>query len=96
MVEIHGQLLLEFIGADQVVDDDNLAAVNAGTVNDIRPHHEEVGVAAGGDGKVGMADFRFNAEFGECLLDVHLHQEAAAKTVGAYGKNFYSGVSCFL
>ena len=29
MMKIHGQFLLEFIGADQVVDDDNLAAVNA-------------------------------------------------------------------
>ena len=43
-----------------------------------------------------MADLRFDTEFDKRLLDVHLHQEAAAKTVGAYGKNFHSGVSCFL
>ena len=33
--------------------------------------------------------FRFQTELGQGLLDVHLHQKAAAQTVGTDGKYFH-------
>ena len=60
-VEVNRQLALKFVGADEVVDDDDLAALNAGAIDNVRAHHEQVGVAGGGDGEVGVGDFRFNS-----------------------------------
>ncbi|STW88830.1 Uncharacterised protein [Klebsiella pneumoniae] len=44
--------------------------------------------------QVGMCDFSFFIHFGKDLFDIHFNDEAAAQTITAHDKHFFS--FCFL